>query len=913
METAVRWSSSSTVEEQRFLLIDVTGCSFRHCQVESYDGKDLKYETLSRNSKVPNFRAFDWSPHNEHIFAVGEWSGLVTVLRLDDEQTSPVSLPVRQQRHCNAVAFAKTGLLAVGLERVRADFCLNVWDVEHRLLIDTSPTSSPGRSSYEPVRKFASSEGITSIKFFHGQPDTLVTGVKGACIRLYDLRDHTGNPALQFLTTSVHNISIDLLDENYFASAGTQKDTTIQIWDRRYGAPSTAASLGSSTADNAHSGCVLEYKKAFEGSAQVVPPSIWSLRYCRGQSGYLGALSSNGEFKVFETRQAVSPESDGIYDQGSLVQNGQIPTEQQLRTKRVHHVESTADNTKLSRRESARIVAFDFTNLAGPRGMPSAITLRGNKSIEIYELKGLPPVFAMSSAGRLVSSRLNDRGRSRGAGTDSILTQAGLSFVQSALGDGSLNGAVHVETPDDRRKPAEAAKSKANHSADRIEPFSSRETHEHWFESRHSHQGSSIGAALAAMTDSRRRCVQGYLFDYETNMSIVADNPWLQEMWDWIGRAKRLAIDESLTVRGIDLSYLGVYNIWNVDLGPEKATRISGRSDNTDIVLYAIEAICRSLGLPNLTTVESSLPAHRRLCLHVCGFGLQGEELDMKVEDLADQGRKTEAAFLALLHGEQKQALLSLKAGSASGHRELFLALAGFIRGTTDDTWNEAIQDIASSQTDPFARAIFALVQTGSWQDILSENSLPLKFRVGIALMYLPDDDLTTYITTTTSDCIEHGDIEGIVLTGLSAKAVPLLQTYILKYHDLQTAILAISHTSPRYFASPLVDAWRIEYRNLLNTYRLFLHRVKFDTRATALSVPSGGGQQPALKPPPRQVSLRCNNCEQALDRNPDHASSTSAPAPASFTQGSIFADHKSGTVCPKCGKHLPRAEHTTI
>ncbi|KAL8723517.1 MAG: hypothetical protein Q9181_007268 [Wetmoreana brouardii] len=535
METAVRWSPSSTVEEQRFLLVDVTGCSFRHCQLESYDGKDLKYETLSRNNKVPNFRAFDWSPHNEHIFAVGEWSGLVTVLRLDDEQTSPVSLPVRQQRHCNAVAFAKTGLLAVGLERVRADFCLNVWDVEHRLLTNTSPISSPGRSFCEPVRKFASSEGITSIKFFHGQPDTLVTGVKGACIRLYDLRDHAGNPALQFLTTSVHNLSIDPLDENYFASAGTQKDTTIQIWDRRYGDLSTAASLGSSTADNAHSGCVLEYKKTFEGSAQVVPPSIWSLRYCRGQSGYLGALSSNGEFKVFETREAVSPEPDGIHDQGSWVQNEQVPTEQQLRMKRVHHVEPTADNVKLSRREFARIVAFDFTNLAGPKGMPSAITLRGDKSIGIYELKGLPPVFAISSAGRLVSSRIDDRGRTKDAGTDGILTQVGLSFVQPALGDDSSNGAAHFETPDGRRKPAEVIKSKSNHSADRNERFSSRENHEHWFENQHFHQGSNIGIALAAMTESRRRCVQGYLFDYETNMGIVADDPWLQDMWDWIG------------------------------------------------------------------------------------------------------------------------------------------------------------------------------------------------------------------------------------------------------------------------------------------------------------------------------------------------------------------------------------------
>lgn len=30
---------------------------------------------------------------------------------------------------------------------------------------------------------------------------------------------------------------------------------------------------------------------------------------------------------------------------------------------------------------------------------------------------------------------------------------------------------------------------------------------------------------------------------------------------------KRSATDESLMVRGIDLSYLGVCNIWNVDLG----------------------------------------------------------------------------------------------------------------------------------------------------------------------------------------------------------------------------------------------------------------------------------------------------------------------------------------------------------
>ncbi|KAL8869486.1 MAG: hypothetical protein Q9174_004237 [Haloplaca sp. 1 TL-2023] len=896
-ENAIRWSPSSTLEEQRFLLVDVTGCSFRHCKVESYDGKHLRYETVSRNTRVPAFRAFDWSPHNESIFAVGEWSGAATVLRLDDEQSSPVTLPVRQQRPCNAIAFAKTGVLAVGLERVRNDACLNIWDVEHRLFTNTSPIGSPGRSPFEPVRKLASSEAITSIKFFHSQPDTLVTGVKGACIRLYDLRDNLGNAALQFLTTSVHNISVDPLNENYFASAGTQKDTTIQIWDRRFATP-VPATVGPS-ASNAQSASVIEYKRAFEGSSQAVSPSIWSLRYCRGRSGYLGALASNGEFKIFETRQNAVPEATERYDQEDWDAGGQDMEEHQLTTKRTHHVESPVDKAGRDRRETARIVAFDFTNLAGSKGMPSAISLRGDKRIEIYELKGLPPVFAISSEGQMIGSRFDHTAGDKLAQTNA-LAQASMFNIRPHVTKVSSNASSR---PGSQRQP-KGRISWNQKNINKLNPdFSSCERHEQWFES----QDANILGGWPLNDATRFRCLRGYLFDCQKNMEIVAHDPWLQDMWGWIGRAKRLAVDESLTVRGIDLSYVGVYNIWNVDLGTESGTRISGRSDNTDILLYAIEAICRNLELPEFTSFETSLPAHRRLCLHLCGFGVQGEDLDAEIKDPLEKDRSREAAFIALVRNEPKQALTALKAGNTSANRELSIALAGFVRGSTDDTWNDTIQDIASSQENPFAHAILAFVKRGSWQDVVSTKSLPLRFRVLVALLHLPDEDLTTYITTTTSTCIENGDIEGIVLTGLSEKVVPLLQNYILKYLDLQTAILAVSHTSPRYFSSRLVDIWRTEYRNRLNTHRLFIPRVRFDTGATALSCPSNGGA-PTLKPPERQISLRCNHCDQALDRNPANVSAT--PPPASFAaknQGTIFADWKSGTVCEKCGKHLPR------
>ncbi|KAL8937819.1 MAG: hypothetical protein Q9216_004231 [Gyalolechia sp. 2 TL-2023] len=874
METAIRWSPSSTVNEQRFLLVDVSGRSFRHCIVDNYDGKDLNYQTLSTNRNVPAFRAFDWSPHNESILAVGEWSGSATVLKLQDGQSVPFPLPVKSQRPVNAVAFAETGILAVGLERVRNDFSLNVWDVEHRLLANASSVTGPGRSVLEPVRKLASSEGITSIKFFHGQPDTLVAGVKGACIRLYDLREQAGTPVLQFLTTSVHNIGIDPLDENYFASAGAQKDATIQIWDRRFGMLASAASLGSGSSHSALYGPVLEHKNAFETPTPTAQPQIWSLRYCRGQSGFLGALASNGVFKIFETKQAYAPDANGAQGQAGWVSHGQSYMQPQLRTERIHHVDPSPGNPKQGLQESARIVAFDFTNLAGPKGLPSIINVRADKSINIHELKGLGPVFALSSTGRLVGSCVGERNRTKNPKEDDFSLLAGLYHTRATTDPipmASMGNSGKAEAV--LKSPGDLIRSRDPYDEETA-PLCSREVHERWFEKSQFDQRQTIEAALATIDLPRRRCMQGYLFDCQKNMGIVTDDPWLEDFWEWIGR-------------------------------PEKAVRISGRSENTDI-LYAIEAICRSLGLPELNSVESSLPAHRRLCLHICGFGLPDEELESTIRTLVGQGRNTKAAVLALAHEKPKQALVSLKSGSNPAHRELSLALAGFVKGITGDTWNETITDIANSLTDPYARAILALVRNGSWSDVLSETSLPLQYRIGVAVMYLPDPDLTQYISTLTSECIHHGDIEGVPLTGLSEKAVLLLQNYILKYHDLQTAILAISHTSPRYFSSPLVDIWRTEYRSLLNTYRLFIHRVRFDTGATKLSAPPNGGK-PALAPPAKQVSLKCNNCDQSLDRNPAHASAAAPPLPPSSTSGSIFADHKSGTVCPKCGKHMPR------
>ena len=509
--------------------------------MESYDGKDLRFETISTHHKVPAFRAFDWSPHDEAIVAVGQWSGEATVLRIDDSSQS-LSLPIKHQRLCNAVTFSKTGRLATGLERVRNDFCLNVWDISQRISSGSSSASGAGRHSLEPIRKLASSEAITSIKFFPGQPDTLVCGVKGACTRVYDIRESTGNPSLQFQTSCVHNIAIDPLDENYFASAGPPKDPMIHIWDRRLGSSSTAANLGLGSSQSGHHGPLLEFRKAFDSSTSSAQPSIWSLRYCKGQSGCLGALGSTGDYKIFETRKEYVPEnarSKAYHDPNS---DRPLSFAQQLFTKQIHHVEHAFDDLRHRRPENTRIVSFDFTNLAGSMGRPCAITLRGNQAINIYELKGPPSALSFSPTGGLARSR-------------NYVSRRGLSFNDAQLNEHvetiypliKLDAASSIKTVHDKIR-ATRPKHVQEPMAFRVqvsgeEPgvsekihLSSREAHEALYDYRSINGNLSVEDALQVMNTPYRRCTEGYLFDCVRNMDILSDDPWLQDLWNWIGR-----------------------------------------------------------------------------------------------------------------------------------------------------------------------------------------------------------------------------------------------------------------------------------------------------------------------------------------------------------------------------------------
>ena len=520
METAIRWSSSSTISQQKFLLVDVNRRTFQHCQVESYDGRDFRYEVLSTQKKVPPFRAFDWSLRNENLVAVGQWSGEATVLRLDDE-SRPISLPIKHERLCNAVNFSPDGLLATGLERVRADFCLNIWDIERvSSSMPSSPRSAFSRQSIEPLRKLASSEGITSIKFFL-QPETLVAGVKGTYLRIYDLRDSTGNPAVQFHTGCVHNIAVDALDDNYFASAAPGKDSTIQIWDRRAASGTTISGLGH---QSQHSP-VLEFSNTFAGPQNSIQGTVWSLRYCKSRRGCLGALASSGDFKVFHIqKQYLAPASNSQYfsvsDENHMVQ------QEAVSINHVSHIERTSDDGNTRRNGKCRTVAFDFTHLGGPQGRPCAIVLRADQTVGLRELENPRAALSLSLLGGLAVSKSPSFPYDPENSKDRRLLS---NMMDMTFSD---------EATKDTQSPAHVEKSMLNfsddyHGSDEQVRLSSREAHETLVMPK---AGIGVEAVLSLPTINRRRCLDGYLFNCKRNAEIVSGDPWLEDMWAWIGR-----------------------------------------------------------------------------------------------------------------------------------------------------------------------------------------------------------------------------------------------------------------------------------------------------------------------------------------------------------------------------------------
>jgi WD repeat-containing protein mio len=864
METAVRWSHRSVEGNECFLFVEVVGKAFKLCRVKSRRKGVLRYEIISEHRKVPSFRAFDWSPSHEGIVAVGQSSGEATVLRIDDGSQAVLSFPIRNQRLCNAVAFNNQNLLAAGLDKVRTDNCLNIWDLQQQMPSGNTSGffTSTGRTHPEPLHKLASSEPITSIKFFHDEPQTLVAGVKGQFVRLYDLREAPGSASIQFATRCVNNIAIDSMDENCFASCYPTNGATICIWDRRMGSRPPVTQTGFFSASSGESTSLrssLELRNVAE-----TPGSIWSLRFSNTRRGCLGMLSSTGHFKTYDIgKEYQKRDLSSIVDDdpGGKVQGMADPEE--LYLKGIQDLQHAYCHSKEGRPEAERVVSFDFMNLGGTWNEPKAITLNGNGLVAELSIPMVPEPEIFSSIG------LIHRGRKQ--------IQQPSNLVTVVLGNDSN------KVPTTKVKPAET----------------------------------KLQGAVETLIQYMR-CINGYLFSFKKNQAITSELLQLKDFWLFVERAHKEQLAGNTIQDNLDLSYLGVHAIWMDDLGPKPhKTRNLGPSSIK--MAKVTENLVLRLKIPSSKMCSTDYEYHRRLCLYLLQQAWTYEELEKMVNELVSQNHHTKAAAIAFFASESRLAYRALRSSPLQFDKMLAMAIVSAIKRTTgdedenDDEWAETIEALARDLTDPFAHAILAFVKEGDWNAVIEEETLPLSYRIGVAVRWLNDSALCQYVSRITKDVIVAGNIEGIILTGLGTTgAFDLLHKYLQISGDLQTAVLALTLTVPRYIDGACLKRkfmmWRETYREYINSWNLHFSRVDFDITSSRIAVDANGKRLLEASRP--QIALTCGYCNQSIAQLDQEDEDTVNASATHRTQRHPLSSEKVaaiGTICPKCGRRLPR------
>ncbi|KAG7098505.1 hypothetical protein E1B28_000449 [Marasmius oreades] len=231
-------------------------------------------------------KCFTWSPEPlfDDLLAVGHSNGRVDLIRLESSRYTGadnilsagpvVSLPVKNQRACNTLAFSgkDPNYLAVGLDKVRGDASLIIWDVNSALPIlsfggatSNSSTSngvdvsnqilrtrsSPAIPRTEHGTKFdnrmlqvhATTDYVSSLAFLPDSSHLLLAGISSRWLRLFDLRarpsssnnntnlqNGTGGGPVANVASKVQGVVTDPFDPHRVASWG---DGVVTVWDAR--------------------------------------------------------------------------------------------------------------------------------------------------------------------------------------------------------------------------------------------------------------------------------------------------------------------------------------------------------------------------------------------------------------------------------------------------------------------------------------------------------------------------------------------------------------------------------------------------------------------------------------------------------------------------------------------------------
>ncbi|CDH56705.1 wd repeat protein ybl104c [Lichtheimia corymbifera JMRC:FSU:9682] len=779
-------------------------------------------------------------------------------------------LGVKMSRPCNVVSFSPTHphLLAAGLDKVRNDPCLLVWDISQAVEASsagpqtpttpyyrpssarstsgfserdvffsdksryTSPyasqaehvgTSSSTSREQRPIQQYGSSEAIASCAWSsHLGAPLLVAGMGNKYLRAFDIRVNSNATPLQFATKAVYGTTVDPF--NPYRVASYTEEGVVKLWDlRKTNDPVLTLSSDSGFKHN-----------------------LSHIAFSSTRPGLLASLTRDSQsISLWDIQETCSLRGSDM---------GPAPP--------TSTISSNQDSVQAKSEEKGALQSL--VEMSNDADLSIPVLWKSRKSI--------PTSKSISCFHFIPTSSNQDR---RGCSTSVLTMHKDGQFEPIGLeeackmswrptGGFALTGGCDImQTYGD---DISTTKQSTHEVMDRFHAFGISDKKAHWQEEEQQQQQQQelrlltpsipVHAAKELANDisvvMRERVKLGYSMEIRTNIDIVKEDHKMKELWSWIHRADKLSRDMSQV---ISYNFQGVHGIWsgpgfefNKKSSKEKLMALQEKSDDA------------------LAMVETTKPIQRNLALKVCGFGFTQSELEQELVRLESRGEYDKAAGWAFFSGLPHRAIQALGSVRGSGkndqQRKLMSAvLAGFQPDSPNEnpTWRQLCESLSLDMEDqPYLRAIFAYISSNDWFRVLNEPNLSLKERVSVALRVLQDDQLTQYLNKLTEQLIREGDVEGVLLTGLTSRAVDLLEQTVNRYGDVQTASLVMSFVVPRRFKDKRVEDWIESYRALLDRWQLWHPRAKFD-------IQRGQRMNNASEVAPPQVYVRCTYCSQSL------------------------------------------------
>lgn len=699
---------------------------------------------------------------------------------------------------------------------MRNDNCLQIWNIDRVSQGDKDALKSP-------TYAFLPSDVISSLAFLPEIPTSLLCG-SYKFLREFDLRSQSSS--MQLATKCVQGICVDPFNQHYFSSHA--EDGTVSFWDRRLmrgGEPLLALNPA---------GDIARGKDPF--------PCFRLSSTRRGEFALLGeAVTVNGNEPAIKRWQNgfVPPHREPVEASNRPDRFSQFDSysQQPYALKSEYLFVSSVTHTT---EDVERVVSFDYVfDIANPLSV-NFICIK--QSGQVFRLKSResPTVVKFDPYNSVVT-----------------VDPEQVSFLRPEP--------EHTFSAEFlRRRHSELTQRSSVYEED-VEYSAG------------SGEGLVDLPSLLTqdiLTTIRKLALQGYGMDCEKNIGIlnsINSHPkidYLRYTWRWLQLTGRSALKGSMIAGPLDLSYEGVLGIWEGYSwfnGQRRAAGVNKITENEYVKLIdkILEGSKRTI-FTEYISPNKTKRALRQLCLRVAGWNFEYSQLEEKLRELESEGEYEKAAGWAVFHGNVDRAVKALAASKSERLTIMSTAVAGYLayKDTPGNSpWRDLCRQMASGLENPYMCAVFAFISDGEWFDVLDQSSLPLHERLGIALRFLPDDKLSQHLNHLSARVTSHGDLDGIILTGVTPRAVDLLQSYVDKTCDVQTASLIISYGAPKYFKDDRTTHWVECYRNLLNCWKLFSQRAMFDVARSKYSKDNLGKITANIIP--RQVFLRCNHCKK--------------------------------------------------